>query len=84
MSAAPANLDLLMNVSVGITAELGQCTMRIEEVLALGTGSIVELDRPAGAPIDVLINHKCVARGEIVAVADRYGVRLTELLGHGG
>ena len=74
------NLDLLMNVGLGVTAELGRCSMRVADVLKLGPGSIVELDRGAGAPVDVFINQRLVARGEIVSVDERYGVRLTEIV----
>ncbi len=80
MSAGADNLDLLMNVSLGVTAELGRCTLRVSEVLKLGRGSIVELDRLAGAPIDVLVNNRLVARGEVIAVDDRFGVRVTEVI----
>ncbi len=80
MSGDGRNLDLLMNVSLGVTVELGRCTMRVGDVLKLGKGSVVELDRAAGEPVDVLINRRLVARGEVVAVDDRFGVRLTELL----
>ena len=74
------NLDLLMNVSLGVSAELGRCSMRVSDVLKLGKGSIVELDRAAGGPIDVLVNDRLVARGEVVAVDDRFGVRITEVV----
>ncbi|MFY9779366.1 MAG: flagellar motor switch protein FliN [Candidatus Baltobacteraceae bacterium] len=74
------NLDLLMNVSLGVTVELGRCTMRVGDVLKLGKGSIVELDRAAGEPVDVLVNRRLVARGEVVAIDERFGVRLTEVL----
>jgi flagellar motor switch protein FliN/FliY len=74
------NLDLLMNVSLGVSAELGRCSMRVSDVLKLGKGSIVELDRLAGGPVDVLVNNRLVARGEIVAVDDRFGVRITEVI----
>jgi flagellar motor switch protein FliN/FliY len=67
-------------VSLGVTVELGRCSMRVGDVLKLGKGSVVELDRAAGEPVDVLINRRLVARGEVVAVDDRFGVRLTELL----
>jgi flagellar motor switch protein FliN/FliY len=67
-------------VSLGVTAELGRCTLRVSEVLKLGRGSIVELDRLAGAPIDVLVNNRLVARGEVIAVDDRFGVRVTEVI----
>jgi flagellar motor switch protein FliN/FliY len=74
------NLDLLMNVSLGVSAELGRCTLRVCDVLRLGKGSIIELDRLAGGPIDVLVNDRLVARGEVVAVDDRFGVRVTEVI----
>jgi flagellar motor switch protein FliN/FliY len=74
------NLDLLMNVSLAVSVELGRCTMSVRDVLQLGTSSIVTLDRAAGGPIDVLVNQKLVARGEIVAVDERFGVRITELV----
>jgi flagellar motor switch protein FliN/FliY len=80
MSAEDGNLDLLMNVSLGVTAELGRCTMRVSDVLKIGRGSIVELDRLAGAPIDVLVNARLIARGEVVAIDDRFGVRVTEVV----
>jgi flagellar motor switch protein FliN/FliY len=74
------NLDLLMNVPLQITAELGRCKMQVAEILKLGTGSIVELDRLAGGPVDLLVNSKLVARGEVVAIDDNFGVRVTELI----
>jgi flagellar motor switch protein FliN/FliY len=74
------NLDLLMNVSLGVSAELGRCTLRVSDVLKLGKGSLVELDRLAGGPIDVLVNNRLVARGEVVAIDDRFGVRITEVI----
>jgi flagellar motor switch protein FliN/FliY len=82
MSATPApNLDLLLDVPLRIVAELGACTLPVAQILALGAGSIVELDRAAGAAVDLRVNEKLVARGEIVAVDERFGVRITELLG---
>ena len=74
------NVDLLMNVSLGVTAELGRCTMRVSDVLKLGKGSIVELDRLAADPVDVYVNNRLVARGEVVAVVERFGVRITEVV----
>jgi flagellar motor switch protein FliN/FliY len=76
------NMDLLMNVPLEITAELGKCKMSVAEVLKIGEGSIVELDRLAGGPVDLLVNNKPVARGEVVAIDDNFGVRVTELI-HG-
>lgn len=74
------NLDLLMNVPLQITAELGRCKMPVSDILKLGTGSIVELDRMAGGPVDLLVNSKLVARGEVVAIDENFGVRVTELI----
>jgi len=79
VSDAP-NYEMLMNVSLAISAELGRTSLRVRDVLKLGTGSIVALDRPAGTPIDLLVNGKSVARGEIVAVEERFGVRITEII----
>ena len=75
-----ANLDVLMHVPLSVTAELGTCKMEVAEVLKLGAGSIIELDRLAGGPVDLLVNNKLVARGEVVAVDENFGVRITELI----
>jgi flagellar motor switch protein FliN/FliY len=79
MSESAKNLDLLMNVPLKVTAELGTCKMLVRDILKLGTGSIVELDRLAGGPVD-LVNDRLVARGEVVAIDDNFGVRVTELI----
>ena len=80
LTADQQNLDLLMNVPLQVTAELGKCKMPVSDILKLGTGSIVELDRLAGGPVDLLVNSKLVARGEVVAIDDNFGVRVTELI----
>lgn len=80
LTADQQNLDLLMNVPLQVTAELGRCKMAVADILKLGTGSIVELDRLAGGPVDLLVNDKLVARGEVVAIDDNFGVRVTELI----
>ena len=77
----PASMDMLMHVPLQVTAELGSCSMSVGEVLKLGAGSIIELDRLAGGPVDLLVNNKLIARGEIVAVDENFGVRITELIG---
>ena len=74
------HLDLLMNVPVQVVAEIGKRQMPVSEVLALGPGSIIELDRLASGPIDLLVNNRLVARGEAVAIDDNFGVRITELV----
>ncbi len=69
-----------MSVPLKISAELGTCKMLVEDILKLGTGSIVELDRLAGGPVDLLVNDRLVARGEVVAIDENFGVRVTELI----
>ena len=73
--------ELVLGVPLTVSAELGTCVLAMRDVLRLGTGAIVELDRDAGAPVDLLVNDKLFARGEVVAVDGRFGVRITELAG---
>ena len=80
MTEQGKNLDLLMNVPLKVTAELGTCKMLVRDILKLGTGSIVELDRLAGGPVDLLVNDRLVARGEVVSIDENFGVRVTELI----
>lgn len=75
----PPNLDILLDVPVTLTVELGSCQLPMREVLQLAVGSIVQLDKPAGTPVELRANHKLVARGEVVLVEDHLGIRITEL-----
>ncbi|HEY2555292.1 MAG TPA: flagellar motor switch protein FliN [Candidatus Cybelea sp.] len=77
------NLGLLLHVPLHLTVELGACKMSVAEILKLGNGSIVELDRAANAPVELLVNDRAIARGEIVAVDESFGLRITELLRNG-
>jgi len=77
---AVANLDLILDVPLAVTVELGRVRMPIRELLALGAGSVIELTKLAGEPLDVLINGKPVAHGEAVMINDKFGVRLTEIV----
>jgi flagellar motor switch protein FliN len=72
---------VLMRVPLRLSAELGRKRMTLAEILKLGKGSVVELDRPAGAEIDVFVEGTPIARGEIVAAGENFGVRVTELTG---
>ena len=74
------NIDLLMDVSLRVTVELGRTQMMLRQVLDLQHGSVVELDRLAGDPVDIYINERLIARGEVVVVDDKFGVRITELV----
>ena len=80
-TAVPANLELLMDVRVKVTVELGNCQLPMREVLQLNIGSVVKLDKPAQAPVDLFVNQKRIARGEVVVVDDSYGIKNTELFG---
>jgi flagellar motor switch protein FliN/FliY len=74
------NLDLILDVPLSVTVELGRVRMPVRELLALTSGSVIELAKLAGEPLDVLINGRPVARGEAVMVNDNFGVRLTEIV----
>jgi flagellar motor switch protein FliN/FliY len=74
------SLSFVMDVPVEVTIELGRKTAKIGEVLRLGPGSILELSKANGEPLDVYVNNRLIARGEAVVVGERYGIRLTEVL----
>jgi flagellar motor switch protein FliN/FliY len=74
------NIDLLMDVSLRVTVELGRTRMQLAQILELQHGSVVELERLAGDPVDILVNDCLVARGEVVVVDDKFGVRITEMV----
>ena len=75
-----ANLDFLLDVPVKLTAELGNCQMTMKELLELDLGSVVQLDKPANASVDVYVNQKLVARGEVVVAEDNFGIRIKEIV----
>jgi flagellar motor switch protein FliN/FliY len=72
-------MEFLLDVPVKLTVELGNCEMTMKDLLQLGVGAVVQLDKPASDPIDIFVNHKLVARGEIVVVEDNLGVKITEV-----
>lgn len=74
------SLAFVMDVPVELTIELGRKHVKIADILRLGPGSVLELDKVNGEPLDVYVNNRLVARGEAVVVGERYGVRLTEIL----
>jgi flagellar motor switch protein FliN len=79
-----SNIELLLDVAMRITVELGRTRMKLSHILELQPGSVIELDRLAGDPVDILVNDHRVARGEVVVVEDKFGVRITEMLSAGG
>lgn len=74
------NIDRLIDVDLNLSVELGRKNMKIREILDLGPGKIIELDKLAGEPVDLLVNGKLLAKGEVVVVDENFGVRITELI----
>ena len=78
--AQPRSIDLLLDVDLPLAVELGHARMPIKSILELGVGSVIKLDKAAGDPVDVLVNGKLVARGEVVVVDESFGVRILGLV----
>jgi flagellar motor switch protein FliN/FliY len=78
--ADAGNLDLILDVSVPVTVSIGSVRKKISEILGLAPGQVIELDRAAGDPVDLFVNDRLVARGEVVVVGDHYGFRVTEIV----
>ncbi|MGE4438434.1 flagellar motor switch protein FliN [Achromobacter sp.] len=79
-SGAGTDIDLIMDVPVQLTVELGRTRLTIKNLLQLGQGSVVELDGLAGEPMDIFVNGYLIAQGEVVVVEDKYGIRLTDII----
>src|SRR3712207_3249372 len=78
--ASTRRLELLLDVPLDLSVELGRARMSIQDLLNLGPGSVIELDKVAGEPLDILVNDRLVARGEAVVVNDKFGVRITDIV----
>ena len=76
----PKNIDILMDVKLPVAIELGHTEMTIRDILNLSAGSVVELNKLAGEPVDLLVNNKTIARGEVVVVDENFGLRVTSLI----
>lgn len=76
----PESLRLLENIGVKLTVEVGRTELTIRDLLRLAEGSIIELDRLAGDPLDVLVNGTAIAKGEVVVVGERFGIRIGEII----
>jgi flagellar motor switch protein FliN/FliY len=74
------NLDFILDIPLSLTVELGRNRMLISELLQLGQGSVIELTKLAGEPMDIFINQRLIARGEVVVVNEKFGVRLTDII----
>jgi flagellar motor switch protein FliN len=76
----PRNLDFLLDVYLQVSVEVGRTRMTIQDLLQLGQGSVIELTKLAGEPLDVYINNRLVARGEAVIVNEKFGIRITDII----
>ena len=79
--ADQVNLDLVMDIDLSVVVEIGRTKKLVKEIVALRQGSIVELDKQAGEPVDIMVNGKLIARGDVVVIDDNFGVRITEIVG---
>ena len=78
--AEQGNIGLIMDVFMEMTVELGRTKKSIKDILGMGEGTIIELDKLAGEPVDILVNHKPIAKGEVVVIDENFGVRVTEII----
>ncbi|HEO65274.1 MAG TPA: flagellar motor switch protein FliN, partial [Spirochaetes bacterium] len=74
------NAELLLDIYVSVTVELGRTNYKVKDVLGLGEGSIVELAKPASEPVDLLVNNRLIARGEVVVIDENFGARVTNIV----
>jgi flagellar motor switch protein FliN/FliY len=80
METVSRDIEFLLDIPVEITVQLGVTRMLIKELLQLGQGSVVELDKIAGEPMEILANNRLIARGEVVVINEKFGVRLTDII----
>ena len=73
-------MDIIMDVPLEVTVELGRTSKKIKDILEFNPGTVIELDRLAGEPIDILVNGKFVAQGEVVVIDENFGIRVTEII----
>jgi flagellar motor switch protein FliN len=76
----PTNLDFILDIPLEITVQLGRTKMLIQDLLKLGQGSVIELEKLAGETLEILANQRLIAKGDVVVVNDKYGIRLTEVI----
>lgn len=74
------NLDMLLDIPLQVTVELGRTIRSVKEILSLSSGSIIELDKLAGEPVDILVNKRLIAKGEVVVIDENFGVRVTDII----
>lgn len=74
------NLNMLLDIPLQVTVELGRTKRSVKEILELSSGSIIELDKLAGEPVDILVNNRLIAQGEVVVIDENFGVRVTDII----
>ncbi len=79
-TGGPASIDTLLDMSLPVSIEFGRTNLTVQEVLALGNGSVIQLERMVGEPIDVFVSDRKLAQGEVVVIGEHFGVRITRLL----
>ena len=79
-AGAQRDMDFLLDIPLEVTVELGRSRMFIKDLLQLGQGSVIELEKLAGEPMEILVNNRLIARGEVVVVNEKFGVRLTDII----
>lgn len=79
-AAAPRNIDFILDIPMSVAVYVGSTKMAIRDLLQLSQGSVIELDKLAGEPMEVMVNNKLVARGEVVVVNEKFGIRLTDVV----
>ncbi len=80
ISSGSKNLDFLLDIPLQVTVELGRNSMIIDKMLQLTQGSVIELEKAAGEPVEIFVNNKLLGKGEVIVVNDRFGVRVTEII----
>lgn len=78
--APPQNLDFILDIPLQISVQLGSTRMLIKDLLQLSQGSVIELDKLAGEPMEILVNNRLIARGEVVVINEKFGIRLTDVV----
>lgn len=78
--SVPRNLEFILDVTLQVSVEVGRCRMSVQDLLQLGQGSVIELTKLAGEPLDIYINERPIARGEAVIVNEKFGVRITDII----
>ncbi|MGA9224859.1 MAG: flagellar motor switch protein FliN, partial [Mesobacillus sp.] len=78
--AETKNLDMLLDIPLQVTVELGRTKRSVKDILELTSGSIIELDKLAGEPVDILVNNRLIAQGEVVVIDENFGVRVTDII----